>query len=250
MLSLNEIEIIKQQAFACVSSQFKNICTVRPFTVRQYLEMNPITYSNYLGLLLINKKEIKQMIENKLKTKIEDDSEIKPLSFLLENAEANNSFFIELTNAFNTFINEEVLLLPKIHSVVVGDFKDKKLITDENFFDFQEILMIQNRKEIPKPPPENESAGQRKMRLLAEKREAVKKKQQQKEGGKGMALSELLEVATVYGISLDNSIYGFYQLIERYRAKEKWDRDTQFIIAGAKPEELNTKYWGESFNEK
>lgn len=198
----------------------------------------------------MNKKEIKQMIEDKLKTKIEDDSEIKPLSFLLENAEANNSFFIELTNAFNTFINEEVLLLPKIHSVVVGDFKDKKLITDENFFDFQEILMIQNRKEIPKPPPENESAGQRKMRLLAEKREAVKKKQQQKEGGKGMELSELLEVATVYGISLDNSIYGFYQLIERYRAKEKWDRDTQFIIAGAKPEELNTKYWGESLNEK
>lgn len=250
MLSLDEIEVVKAQAFAGVSSQFKDICTVKTYSVKEYLAMNPEIYSNYLGLLTLNQAQIKKIIEKKLDIKIGEDEEIKPLSYLLESANSNEQFFIELTNAFNTFINEEVLLLPKIHSVVVGDLKKKKLITDDNFFDFQEILMIQNRKEIPKPPPKNESAGQRKMRLLAEKREAVKRKQQQKQGkDKGMEFSELLEVATIYGISLDNSIYAFYQLIDRYRAKEKWDRDTQFIIAGADPEKLKTQYWGNSFKD-
>jgi hypothetical protein len=38
------------------------------------------------------------------------------------------------------------------------------------------ILRIQNRKEVPEPPPKDESAIARKMRLLREKREAVKRK--------------------------------------------------------------------------
>jgi hypothetical protein len=60
--------------------------------------------------------------------------------------------------------------------VVVGPPEDKRWITEENFGDFQMILRIQNRKEVPEPPPENESSLARKMRLLREKREAVKRK--------------------------------------------------------------------------
>jgi hypothetical protein len=60
--------------------------------------------------------------------------------------------------------------------VVVGPPEDKRWITEDNFGDFQTILRVQNRKEVPEPPPENESAIARKMRLLKEKREAVKRK--------------------------------------------------------------------------
>lgn len=65
-------------------------------------------------------------------------------------------------------------------SIVVGSPKEKRLITPQNFGDFQTILKIQNKKEIKEPPPENESPGQRKMRLLREKVAVVKKKQAEK----------------------------------------------------------------------
>jgi len=68
-------------------------------------------------------------------------------------------------------------LLPKINSVLVGLPSERRLITENNFLDFQTILKIQNRREVPEPPPENESAIAKKMRLLKEKREAVKRKQ-------------------------------------------------------------------------
>jgi hypothetical protein len=87
-------------------------------------------------------------------------------------------FFLELKWAFSTFINEEVLILPDINAVLVGPMAEKRLITKDNFDDFQTILRLQNRKEVPEPPPENESPQARKMRLLREKRDAVKRKQQ------------------------------------------------------------------------
>jgi hypothetical protein len=37
---------------------------------------------------------------------------------------------------FATFITEEVLLLPKINSVLVGPKAERRLITPENFKDF------------------------------------------------------------------------------------------------------------------
>jgi hypothetical protein len=41
----------------------------------------------------------------------------------------------------------------------VGSPTDRRLITEENFRDFQDILRIQNRKEIVEPPPKDESPG-------------------------------------------------------------------------------------------
>jgi hypothetical protein len=51
-------------------------------------------------------------------------------------------FFLELESAFSTFIKEEILILPKINSILVGAPEEKRLITSENFRDFQDILRI------------------------------------------------------------------------------------------------------------
>lgn len=70
------------------------------------------------------------------------------------------------------------MLLPKINAIVVGPPQEKRLITNENFADLQEILCIQNARPVKEPPPENESAIAREFRLKREMRDAVKKKQQ------------------------------------------------------------------------
>lgn len=249
MLSPNMIEVIKEQAYAGAPSSFSNICKVHPLTIYEIIEMGTNIYNSRLGLLLLTEVDIARIIKEKTGQEVQIET-IHPLSYLLQNAEHDDMFLLELQSCFSTFIKEEILLLPKINSVLVGDMKDKRLITENNYNEFQDILRIQNRKKVKEAPPENESAIARKFRLKREERDAAKRKQQAKNGD-GQSLSELLEIAETFGIDYNNkTVYAFYGLIQRHQAREKWNQDIQMLCAGADSKKLKTKYWGESLEEK
>lgn len=211
------------------------------------LRMGSDVYSSRLNLLLLTEADINEIIKKK-NLKENEAPDLTPLSYLLKSAELNEMFFLELQNAFSTFIQEEILLLPKINSVLVGSPEEKRLITNKNYSDFQDILRIQNRREVPKPPPENESDIARKMRLKREERERIKKKQMMKKNGDAAReIADLLEIAEVYGIDYkEKSIYAFYGLLQRHQLKEKWTQDIQMLCAGASSEKIKAKYWGEN----
>lgn len=249
MLSHDIIEVIKEQAYAGVPSSFLNICKIKPLTLKEIITMGTNKYNTKLGVLLLTESDIAKLIKDKTGDDVDVES-IHPLSYLLQNAEYNDMFFLELQSCFSTFINEDILLLPKINSVLIGSPQEKRLITEQNFRDFQDILRIQNKKTINEAPPENESAIARKFRLKREARDAAKKKQQAKDGS-GQSFVELLEIAETFGIDYQNkTIYAFYGLIQRYQAREKWNQDIQMLCAGADSKKLKTKYWGESLKEK
>lgn len=211
--------------------------------MKDMLKMGSLEYSNRLNLLLMTEMDIEKIIKEK-GGDISQLGNFSTLSYLLKSAELNEMFFLELEKALSTFIQEDILLLPKINAILVGPPSERRLIKEDNFLDFQTILRIQNRKEVPEPPPENESAIAKKMRLARERREAVKRKQQQQNGSQ-QELAELLEIAEVFGIDYyEKSIYAFYGLIQRHQLKEKWDQDIQMLCAGADSKKIKTKYWG------
>ena len=235
MLSANQIEEVKEQAFCKVPSSFYDkqyICKVYPYSIKEIVEMGTTTYNKRLGLLLLTADDIANIIKEKTGT--EPTETIHPLEYLLQSAAYDDMFLLELKNTFSTFIKEEVLLLPKINSVLVGGpsaSKEKRLITLDNFDNYS--------------PPADETPGQRKMRLLREKVAAVKKKQAQKKG-EGQTLVELMEIASTFGIDRNESLYAFYSLVRRHQMREKWQQDLQMICAGADSKKLKTKYWGEN----
>ena len=245
MLSAKQMTVIKEQAYGGYPSLLPGVCRVRPLLVGEMLEMGSDEYSKRVNLLTLTTADVEKLIEKQGgdPSKFED---LNPLSYLLQSADKNDMFFLELKWAFSTFINEEVLILPDINAVLVGPMAEKRLITKDNFDDFETILRLQNRKEVPEPPPENESPQARKMRLLREKRDAVKRKQQQKKG-ETQDLAELLEIADVFGIDYKNkSIYAFYGLVPRYQRREKWENDVRMLCAGADPKKIKVEYWGEN----
>lgn len=245
MLSTNEIKVVQEQAYAGVPSKLGGVCDVYPGMMDDMLKMGSLTYSARLGMLLMTKEDIRKSIEEK-KLNYELIKDMSPLAYLLKSAELNDMFLLELQKAFSTFIKEEILLLPKLNAVLVGPMAEKRLITEQNFEDFQQILSIQNRRKVPKPPPPNESAIARKMRLAAEKRDEIKRKQQQK-NGEERDLADLLEIAEVFGINFkEKSIYAFYGLIQRHQLREKWTQDIQMLCAGADSKKIKAKYWGEN----
>lgn len=236
---------IKEQAYAGLPSQLPGVCEIYPGMMIDMLKMGSDIYSTRLNLLLLTESEIEEILKKK-KVNSKDISNITPLSYLLKSAELNEMFFLELKNAFSTFIQEEILLLPKINSVLVGSPEEKRLITNKNFSDFQDILRIQNRKEVPMPP-ENESEIAKKMRLKREERERVKKQQAMKNSKAGGEIADLLEIAETYGIDYkEKSIYAFYGLLQRHQLREKWEQDIRMLCAGASSEKIKAKYWGEN----
>lgn len=245
MLSHNQVEDIKAQAFLGCPSELPGVCKIYPKTMKEIIGMGVSKYNGILGILLLTEAQIVELIKEKTGKDFPIE-QIEPLSYLLMSADQNDTFLLELQSIFSTFIQEEVLFLPKINSVLIGEPQGRRLLTPQNFRDFQDILRIQNKKEVVEPPPEDETPGQRKMRLLREKVAAVKRKQAQKKG-EGQSLNDLLEMAEVFGIDIEKcTLYAFYDLIHRHQMKEKWDQDIQMLCAGADSKKLKTKYWGGS----
>lgn len=249
MLSANQINDIKLQAFAGKPSILPGVCKIYPLTCGQIVEIGDTIYRGRLGTLLLTETEIAKIIKDKTgeDKPLED---IDPLSYILQSADLDDSFFLELKIAFATFIKEDIMFLPELNSILIGPKTERRLITSKNFRDFQDILRIQNKKSVKEPPPENESPGERKMRLLAERRDEVKRKQAEK-AGEGQTFQDLLEIASVFGIDYKNeTILALYNLINRHQLKEKWDQDIQMLCAGADSSKIKTQYWGESSNKK
>ena len=243
MLSSDKMKVIREQAYGCYASELPGICKVYPITVGTVLEMGSDEYSKRLNILLLNSTDVEKILKEK-GVEVKEGESPSPLAFLLQNAAVDDNFFLELKAAFSTFIKEDILLLPTLNAVLIGSKVEKKLITEDNFSDFQTILRIQNRKSVPKPPPENESALAKKMRLAKEKRDYYKRKQQQKNGA-AMDLADLLEIAEVFGIDYKNkSIYAFYGLIQRHQLRERYEQDIRMLCAGADPQKIKAKYWG------
>lgn len=249
MLSANQINDIKLQAFAGEPSILPGVCKIYPLTCGQIIRIGDTIYRGRLGTLLLTETEIAKIIKDKTgeDKPLED---IDPLNYILQSADLDDSFFLELKIAFATFIKEDIMFLPELNSILIGPKTERRLITSKNFRDFQDILRIQNKKPIKEPPPENESPGERKMRLLAERRDEVKRKQAEK-AGEGQTFQDLLEIASVFGIDYKNeTILALYNLINRHQLKEKWDQDIQMLCAGADSSKIKTQYWGESSNKK
>ena len=245
MLLANQIEDIKAQAYMGCGSSLSKVCKIYPLTIKEIIELGYSTYKTYLSTLLLDEVAISQHIKEKTGETISPEK-IDPLTYLLSSAEQSDSFLLEVQSMFSTFIKEDVLLLPEISSVVIGDPLQRRIINSENFKDFQEILRIQNGQKVKPPPPPNETPGERKMRLLREKAEAVKQKQNEKDS-EGMPFSVFLEIADVFGINLEKcTVYAFYKLVARHQAREKWNQDIQMLCAGAEADKLKTKYWGDA----
>lgn len=246
MLSPERIDEIKSQAFLGRASSLENGIKIYPLSISEILDMGIIQYNSYIGLLLLTQQDIQNKIKEKT-NKIIPLEEIDILSYLVASADMNDNFLLDLKSAFSTFCQRDVLIIPELESIAVGEIKEHLLIDKNNFSDFQDILRIQNQKEVKEEAPKNESPAEKKMRELRERVEAVKRKQAQKEGVESQNFSELLEIASVYGIDIEKcTLYSLYNKIQRHRAREKWEQDFAMLCAGADPKQVDAKYWGET----
>ena len=109
---------------------FNGICWIYPLTIREILNISQEQFQKYLSLLTITKDDINKITNNEF-----DGSVFK---YLLFQSYYSDTFLMDLKKAFSTFIKEEITFSFETEEIIIGeDFKEKRVIKEDNFEDFQ-----------------------------------------------------------------------------------------------------------------
>ena len=224
------------------------ICLIHPIKVQEYIKLGN-QYQQYLTLLTISEEELEDMSEKILDPQQKADFlALTPFKYIMSMSQFNDTFLIDLKNAFSTFLKDEIHIIPQVQQIVVGKIDQGRIINEENFKDFQKILRLQNRLDAPEEVPENEHFMHRKFRLRRRAAKKAKAKKQAKQED-APTFADLVGSICVLGIGVtwENvgqlPIYTFYDLVNRYQRKEKYDLDVRSLLAGADSKKIKLKYW-------
>lgn len=254
MYLINEEEV-KIKAFAglpyLLGGEKRPVCLIQPLTMGERIKLGD-KYQRYLQILTISEEELEDIAEQIINPieKVEF-TKLKPFEYLMVMAQFNDTFFIDLKAAFSTFLKDEILIIPQAQQIVLGNIEQGRIIDKKNFKDFQKIIRLQNRLDMPEEIPINENRMHKKFRL---KRKALKKAKaiQQSKDENAPELSDLIASVCVLGIGvtwenvMKMPIYTFYELFIRYQKKEKYDLDVRSLLAGADSKKIKLKYWIQS----
>ena len=242
MFSIDESKL-----FFGAAINYNDICWVYPLTIGDIVGMGEDTYNELLSCICADIREIQKAMK---KEGVPDDKiPGTTFEFLMTNSEHDRIFFVKLQEAFFTLIREKVHFFYEEQKIIIGDdFSGERVLTKENFEDFQNIIRAQNKLKIPEPIPENESPMARKFRLRREQLAEVKQKQAQK-SGEIVSLSDSISVLLCFGIGMTIetvktlTLYQFKEILSRAQAKYKYDLDIRMIAAGADPKKIKPKHW-------
>ena len=160
-----------------------------------------------------------------------------------------------LKQAFRFFIRDTVTFSLDPAQIVIGELKEKHLLTEEKFQEFQTILrrmyfLEQEGEEIIIYPDDPPGVVKLKKQMLANReklrRAKAKKAQQEKTD---LKFSDLIGSITINncGLNMVNiwniTYYAFHDQLKRMGWRDQFNINNQAAMAGAKLKKSQLKHW-------
>ena len=233
--------------------QFKDICKVYPPKVSDVVGND--NFMIYQTLFVITQEELDEAY-----LKDENVTQIPtPFQYLLMNYYQDEEMRERIEEAFTLFVHEPVTIIPEIEMLLIGkseeelnpdvDLESPKLLTEENFFEFQNTIRISMGMDLAKvPDPEEENLDPRikRYKMKVKEHEKIVNKKKSKSAP---TLGTLLAAICCMGIGLNplnigEISYACVQwLIAMEQQKEEYDVDIRALLAGADSKKVKPKYW-------
>jgi len=238
---------VQNKAYLGFPYAFSDVCLIYPLTVGEIVGMGQLNYSSYLSIITIDEFDI---INTAKKKGIEIQPEqINVFHYLIDSARQNYSFLLELKNAFRTFIREEINILFDEYLILIGKKpSEKRMLNENNFSDFQNIVRVQNKRTVKEDPPPDESPMRKKFRLKAQYRDSIKRNQKSNDPN-APDFCALMSSFSCYKSGItpqqlkDFSLFAFREDFERNQLKEKYQIDIDSILAGADSKKVKPEPW-------
>lgn len=241
----------KELFFIGAPVQFKTGVKIYPPTLNDVI--TTLNYSNYTRVLTYSQEEIEDIF---VKDKKELTNLPTPIEFLLNNCYHNEEYEHICKEAFKFFLKTEVEFLYEKKMILIGRIEEviKNLqsitdiitISENEFFDFQNLIRMACDQKPVEPPNPNEHPKIKAMKAKARYRDKVKAKQNAKNG---ITLFTTMASICCMGIGLtplnigEISYVAMQALLSQYQNKEKYQIDIDSLLAGADSKKIKPKYW-------
>lgn len=231
---------------------FKDICQVYPPTV------NDVIGDKDFGLL----RSLLTMTQEDLTdayTKEEIDVVPTPFQYLLINCYQDEETMEKVQNGFMKLVHEPVAIVPEIEMFLIGkaeedidpdvDLDNPRLLTEENFFEFQNCIREVLGEDAAKPPDEEELIEDPRIRRYKMKIREHDKLIARKKAKEAPTIGTLLAAICCMGIGLTPLNIGeisyacVHWLTAIEQQKEEYDIDIRALLAGADSKKVKPKYW-------
>lgn len=224
--------------------EFRHLCMVYPPKVCDTFKKNFFLYSQ---ILTLSQEEIEDEYVEK---DLDISNLLTPFEYLLNTAYNDTTLRQFIKDAFYLFTHENVTFLYEQKQIVIGDIKDVKsidelrILKEEDYFDFQNLVREAIGKKRIEPPNPNEDPRVKAIKAKARYRDKIKAKK-----GQGISLQTTLSSICCMGIGITPLNIGELSyaiipvLVETYQAKEKYNLDTDCLLAGADAKKIKPKYW-------
>ena len=239
---------------------FKDICQVYPPTVNDVVGNKD--FGIYQSLFTMTQEELdKAFLQDERVNYVPT-----PFQYLLINYHQDEKVRKKIHEAFTFFIHEPVTIVPEIEMLLIGkseeeldpnvDLEEPRLLTEENYFEFQNIIrQVMGTEVEKKPDPEEENLDPRikRYKMKIKQSEEILKKKKAKNAP---TLGTLLTAICCMGIGLNPLNIGeisyacVHWLISMEQQKEEYDIDIRALLAGADSKKVKPKYWIKNIDEK
>lgn len=224
--------------------------TIYPPKVKDLFEEKH--FSVYRTLLTISQEDIEDMRREK---ELPIDVMPTPLEYLFDIIKDSEDSKQIAINAFKFFIHEEVIFLPEQKMIVIGNMEeilpkiksinDLRILTEENFLQFQNDVRGAIGEESKAPMNLNENMKIRNFKAKARYRDKVAAKQK----GGNLNFSTILAVICCMNLDISPLNIGELSyasipiLMRYYQEKQKYEIDIESLLAGADSKKVQLKTW-------
>ena len=241
-------------AFIGEPLDFKGKLKIYPPKIRDVIANEK--FGMYRNIFVLTAEDI----QDQLKDKNPEAQRIPtPFEFLLINCYHDKEFYNLTREAFRFFTHEDLIMVFERKIIIIGNIReavleaesidDLNMLTEEDFFDFQNAIRV-SLGEKPQKPPELENPNElpeiKRMKELARKRDRIKAKHHSKDG---ISLQTTLTAICCMGIGItplnigEMSYAAIGPIVNMMQEKEKYDIDIRSLLAGADSKKIKPKYW-------
>ena len=237
--------------------EFKAGILIYPPLLKEVITNN--SYSTYSRILTYSQEEIEDIY---VKEKKDLSKFPTPMEFMLNNCYHDSNYDAICKKAFQFFLKTEVSFLYEEKKIVIGNLErilssldslsQLIIISEEEFFDFQNLIRLATDQKAIEPPNPNEHPRIKAMKAKARLRDKVKAKQNAKNG---ITLFNTMASICCMGLGLtplnigEMSYVAMQGILSQYQMKEKYEIDVDSLLAGADSKKVKPKYWIRNFEE-
>ncbi len=249
----------KEKFFLCQPVEFKPGINIYPPKVKEVIDCG--FFEHYKRLLTYSQEEVEDEF---LAAKKPMETYPTPLEFMLNNSYHNKDYDKLCKEALKFFLHEEVTFLYEQKTIVVGDIEqalktatrieDLKILREEDFFGFQNLIRESVGGKIVEPPIVDEDPRVAEIKRKSRYREKLKAKQAVK-NKTGISLYSTLVSICCMGVGVtplnigEMSYVALEAILRKYQEKEKYQLDIDSLLAGADSKKVKPQYWIKNFED-